>query len=380
VIAGPRTSHSALATVAWGVFCACSWTWCIGMFLPRIMIDRYGLAGFLVFAVPNVLGCAGFGYVLGSPARSEAMARRHAGAIAAFSVVAIAFHMFFVAMLFDRFVLPAESPAWIPLTAALAVFVAGRVLAEVGDRAWLVLAGLVYALSLIAFGATGLDAWPRLREVGIRDAGELAWLAPVITIGFLLCPFLDATFHRALQRGGRHAFGVFGVTFTVMIVFTCFLWFAPSPALLGIGLAHIVAQSTFTVGAHLRELSESPALASRARQRELMLLPLAAAPLLLVARMFVTDDGGLGTALYIRFLVFYSLVFPAYVLAFIGPWRPAATATANLFRCGFVILLLAPLFELGFLHNRATLFVIPLLVLVAWGIMRARARHTEETS
>ena len=34
------------------------------MYLPVILLRRFGWLGFLAFAVPNVLGCAAFGYVL----------------------------------------------------------------------------------------------------------------------------------------------------------------------------------------------------------------------------------------------------------------------------------------------------------------------------
>ena len=44
------------ATAGWGLFCACSWTWCIGMFLPVILIRDLGGAGFLAFAIPNLFG------------------------------------------------------------------------------------------------------------------------------------------------------------------------------------------------------------------------------------------------------------------------------------------------------------------------------------
>ena len=67
----PKRVPAGLATIAWGVFCACSWTWCIGMYLPKLMMDLYGWWGFLVFAIPNVLGCCGFGYVLARRARSS---------------------------------------------------------------------------------------------------------------------------------------------------------------------------------------------------------------------------------------------------------------------------------------------------------------------
>ena len=64
------------ATAGWGVYCACSWTWCIGMFLPVILLGRFGWAGFLAFAIPNLIGCVGFGYVFDAD-RSRRFATSH---------------------------------------------------------------------------------------------------------------------------------------------------------------------------------------------------------------------------------------------------------------------------------------------------------------
>ena len=44
-----------MATVAWGLFCSNSWTWCIGMYLPVILLRSFGWPGFLAFVIPNVL-------------------------------------------------------------------------------------------------------------------------------------------------------------------------------------------------------------------------------------------------------------------------------------------------------------------------------------
>ena len=70
-----RSSATRLGqTVGWGLYASSSWTWCIGMFLPIILLDRFGTAGFWAFglglfaaglssALANPLGtaCARFG-------------------------------------------------------------------------------------------------------------------------------------------------------------------------------------------------------------------------------------------------------------------------------------------------------------------------------
>ena len=70
-------------TVGWGLYCTTSWTWCIGMYLPLILLRDYGWPGFIAFAIPNVLGCAAFGYVVDAK-RSDALRARFRGAMIAF--------------------------------------------------------------------------------------------------------------------------------------------------------------------------------------------------------------------------------------------------------------------------------------------------------
>src|SRR5689334_7134755 len=88
------------AASPWGWFgsafhLASSWTWCIGMFLPVLLVRDYGIWGFVVFAVPNILGAAAFGWLLRDDI-SVALVARHAIAMRWFSAVTIAYHAFFV--------------------------------------------------------------------------------------------------------------------------------------------------------------------------------------------------------------------------------------------------------------------------------------------
>src|ERR1051325_4731620 len=48
----------------WAIYLGMSWTWCIGMFLPVLLVRDYGVWASVVFAVPNVLGAAAMGWVL----------------------------------------------------------------------------------------------------------------------------------------------------------------------------------------------------------------------------------------------------------------------------------------------------------------------------
>ena len=57
---------------------------------------------------------------------------------------------------------------------------------------------LSLGLLAVATGLGGLS-WP---SGSSEVSGDLLWLAPVIVFGFLLCPYLDLSFHHA-RPGAR---------------------------------------------------------------------------------------------------------------------------------------------------------------------------------
>src|SRR5690606_32922674 len=83
--------------IGWAAYLACSWTWCIGMFLPVLLVRDFGVWAFAVFAVPNVLGAAAMGWVLRDGSAAAALRERHRAATELFSVVTILFQWFFLA-------------------------------------------------------------------------------------------------------------------------------------------------------------------------------------------------------------------------------------------------------------------------------------------
>ncbi|MHC5004401.1 MAG: hypothetical protein ACYTJ0_14900 [Planctomycetota bacterium] len=219
-----RTTSTAL----WGLFCACSWTWCIGMYLPVVLLQRYGWPGFAAFAVPNVLGCILFGFVVRTRERSERMVRDHAGAMRWFSAITVAYHVYFAGWLATDLLPETTRGGGLPVALPLALCAAGLLVSVLSDRSWLVGTVLVYGISITAFLTllpSGLSGIPWTGSAPPRDA---ALVAPVLAFGFLLCPYLDPTFHRALQRSGApFTFVVFGIAFAVMIVLTCAYWGRP---------------------------------------------------------------------------------------------------------------------------------------------------------
>jgi hypothetical protein len=333
------------------------------MYLPVILLRDLGWPGFLAFAIPNILGAAAFGYVLASRARSEALIAGQRPALRWFSITAVAYHAFFAAFLVT--ILTPESPApWTGLIAGAAVVVGGLGLSFLPVRVFPVLAVVVYAVSLVTLIELGLSDLATMPTTGTRPADQLVWLAPVMAFGFLLCPFLDLTFHRALRETpSRHAFAVFGATFTVMILLTCV--YRDHVVLAIVPLAHIAAQSLFTTAAHLRELrclDETPP----GRGVGLALVVAAAALLLVLA--LGSDPTAAGEAVYVRFLVFYGLIFPAWVLLFVGPGRSLPMSRRNLLIYAAVMIAALPFYEAGFIRGHMWLVPVPVAAIVLWAV------------
>ena len=343
------------------------------MHLPKILIERYGWPGFIAFTVPNVLGCAAFGYVLRDHdprGRSEAFVLRHIAAMRWFSFITIAFHIFFI----TAFVRGLDWSARFPMVeVGLSMFVllVGFGLSFLRNRSWLIVAVLVGAVSLSVFIAIGTNAVSTISWAGALPASSLIWLLPVMCFGFLLCPYLDLTFHRALQHSpSRHSFLAFGVIFLVIIVMTAVYWADPSRAA-GLWLMHLLVQSIFTVGAHLRELERTVAPRRWMPQRRwLWALPLAG----LLAYAPAANDAGpfFWEGNYLRCLVFYGLVFPAYVILAGWAWRGRRPGRMQIVLLSGAVMLSLPLYEVGFIGGATWMTGIPVGVLLTWSILARR--------
>src|ERR1700677_654567 len=101
-------SFGHLRTLSWAVYLGCSWTWCIGMFLPVILVSEFGNVAWFVFAIPNVIGAAAMGWTLAKPGSSERIVAEHRAACVAFSAVTFAFHLFFLYWLTYMGLMPAN--------------------------------------------------------------------------------------------------------------------------------------------------------------------------------------------------------------------------------------------------------------------------------
>jgi hypothetical protein len=320
-----------LRTVLSGFALATSWTWCIGMFAPIVIGQLMGWPGILAFAIPNILGCALFGY-LRSAERSREETRDHAAMMAFFSAATIAYQVFFAGWLWgpvlgENFrMTPGEGTA----LASGASFGAAVLLAAIPRGVLWMLAALAYPLSLLTFaflpwsfifgGESRGIAFNSLALEGAWAPMDLALVLPTIVFGFALSPNLDLTFHRARQEvpaGARPTnFAVFGVTFASMLVLTvCYLAAGPGALNNPAVRSHMAIQLALTSALHLSEL-RLVRIAPNAR----LVLGLGAGFVGLLAALLVPNRDT-----YLRFLGLYGLLFPAYAflaLRLVGRPRP----------------------------------------------------------
>lgn len=366
--------------LTWAVYLAVSWTWCVGMFLPILLLQDYGMTGFVLFAITNVVGAAAMGWMLRTRSVSAALCSQHAGAIALFSIATIAFHLFFVWYLSQSGWVSGGWWPWITIGVFSVAAFSGlhsRNPAEMLSP--LILSNVVIAFSFYAGIEVKIEPVDPRPFFGIP---AIWWLAPVLAFGFFFCPYLDATFHRARQNvdgaGAKIAFGVgFGVFFFAMILFTlCY-----SGVLMGIASAapyvltaivlHMIVQSGYTVGLHVRE---TVAVQMGPRKAEtgggvvaLLLIGLLGAAVFLIKLNVTSNISPVFEAGYRMFMSAYGLFFPAYVWVVMIPMRreqrdPTAKHLAVwLVACAIA----APAYWMGFLEKQEVWLGPGLLVVLA---------------
>ena len=358
----------------WGAFLACSWTWCIGMFLPVLLVRDFGTLGFVVFAVPNVLGAGVMGWVMARPLESHAFVRRHLLACRAFTIVTIAFQVSFLAWFMDMLHIGSQPGATLVML-ALGIGLVAAVMSPTRLDPWLACGVLVFSVCVFVRVLTGDHATvlPRtsLMSPGSLPTTHILWLAPVCIFGFALCPYLDLTFHRARQSAhsatGTAAFTLgFGVFFLAMILLT--LAYAPMfigrdghiarlPAMLI--AAHIGVQALFTIHLHARHVPTPGSIQSWRGRVALIagvgFVAIAGFAPHVTARLNVVHGLSPAEAVYRGMMVFYGLIFPAYVWLCAIPTRDGHSGLGGRAgrRKGLILILAVslalPAYWLGFL-------------------------------
>lgn len=332
-------SASPLSVLLWAVYLASSWTWCIGLFMPTLMVRDYGWAAFLVFLIPNALGAGLMGFVLSTQSASERFAKTHAPALRLFALITLLFQGFFVGWMTSRF-----GPQHQPIV--LGAFATTLVLSAFFARTKAALALALGAMGVTIAAYAALANLGKLTYTGDTPAladTDLFFLAPVVLFGFALCPYLDPTFHRARRalpgRAGSAAFGIgFWLVFLIPIVLTFAsrdvirLWGAGASLTAALWIAvHTAVQLGFTTGIHGRELAPDPSGDGPSKKAPAIGLPFAALGLAIGLGFAPIDLAGLDPRelVYRAFMVFYGLLFPAYVWILAIPTADGHAGTAG---------------------------------------------------
>ncbi|MBL4809420.1 MAG: hypothetical protein JKY43_05105 [Phycisphaerales bacterium] len=334
-----RSEPTTTNPILWGAYLGCSWTWCIGMFFPILLMRDFGWAGVVAFAIPNVLGAAAMGWVLRSREQSRSFVERHPTAVWWFSTITIGFHIFWIIWLTsfiqealpmpDEYLFGAGAIA-VAFTISSGRLIRGGKAPQLAMLLWIVSAAVLVALFVKPEAQPAVDALIQAP----RTSSGVGWFVPVSIFGFLLCPYLDVTFHHARQNlttknSGRLGFTIgFCVFFAFMIVLTTQYSGVISGAMRGDGsliaittpwlaagiLVHILCQWIFTVRVHLdrMDMLRPHRLLG---QRALFLVALGSG----LAGFAVPNIAGYaglssGEIIYRGFMTFYGLVFPSYLL------------------------------------------------------------------
>ncbi|HEY5653988.1 MAG TPA: hypothetical protein VIR63_06440 [Pontiella sp.] len=356
------------------------------MFLPSLLMRDMGWAGFLIFAIPNVLGAAAMGWTIKSRAASVSFVERHPAAVWWFSAVTLAFHTFWISW-FSSFALDVFSMPrnyLFPVLGISLLFLAVLIPVIRKNQAPLA-AFILLAFSLGVLMATfifpeNVEATTELvQRVPISKAS--VWMVPVMVFGFLLCPYLDVTFHHARQELDTKANGRAGFTigFVGMFVFMIILTTRYAGVIIGVlegrtftsiaapllsaaMLLHILCQWIFTVGVHLDRIRTiggsgkwKPALVG--------LVFVSWGTGLLASRL--PEYAGLtgGEVVYRIFMSAYGLLFPTYVLyRVISAFKGKSPVSLTVM--WIAVILATPLFWVGFIERQAFLLIPGMMILL----------------
>src|SRR5215211_1225762 len=121
------------------------------MFLPVLLVRDYGLWAWFVFAIPNVIGAAAMGWVLRDTDASHRMVTKHLPAVVAFSLVTIAFHVFWLVCVVAPIV-----QSWFVVPIAVLTMLLAWLLAHHVRGGWLIAAAGTLVISIVIFLVLGL--------------------------------------------------------------------------------------------------------------------------------------------------------------------------------------------------------------------------------
>jgi hypothetical protein len=318
------------------------------------------------------------GWAMRSGEQSARIVDKHRSAGLLFSLVTISYHIFFTFWFVPRLLWYTGTViaiGWMFIVRWVGGGRRSRMDALVAAGVWLVSAGLFAAAW---FGGDLARLPPELPPSPMA----LSAIALSSVLGFLLCPYLDLTFHRARRAtspaGAKVAFGLgFGVLFLLMILFSLayagtLITVSWSNALAGIIGVHMVLQIGFTLAVHVRAIEqESPdSHPSQKRWQNGLLAAILMGVALAAGAMLVPPDIRyrhleVGEIVYRVYLSAYGFIFPTYAWLCMVPDRHGRSGpTREKVLASIVVMLVAaPGFWMGFIEQRE-IFLIPAVVVI----------------
>jgi hypothetical protein len=378
-----------LRILGWAIFLGMSWTWCIGMFLPVLLVRDYGIWGWIVFAIPNVIGAVAVGFINRTAEQSRETVIAHRPMMLVFSAVTATFQIFFAWWMFDQ--ISSVPRLYLIVMFAFALIAVALPLSR-SPSIGTVVATLVFLVSIIciiAYGRNDIVIRPIMVLADLRHGlgFPILPLAASTCFGFLLCPHLDISFHRTRQQlstdDAHAAFGFgLGIVFFAMIFFSLLYsehlayvlehydWVISSLSV------YFLVQLAFTTGVHWQAHALFPAKGSLL----LFVAMILGTSLLGSACYFIVLPRLYPELIYRLFLSFYGLLFPAYVYLCMIPGRGrVAPSRKQWIALTISVLLAAPFFWLAFI-DRKMFYVLPGLGIVLFArLLIPRPKSGSET-
>ena len=300
-----------LKSISWALYLSTSWTWCIGMWAPTIAFKWLGWTGFLVFLIPNVLGTVSFGLLIKSKDISKSFVDKHRIAVILFSTGVLFFHFYWVTWIFtskQSNIFEAwdwSIPFWLASFAILGTYLP--------NWGWRLFAFLTFLTSIYVgkfYLPFDLKSWPLMS--GTKEPMQIIWITLFSFLGFFGSPWLDPTFHKARQEGGKLPFLIFPIFFIPSILLTAlYSKIGFSEIIIWPFLIHIIIQTLFTTSAHYSELETL--LKNKKNLSDLIII---STPITATLLSYIAFKFNIGEIIYLDLLGLYGVIFPMYIFTY----------------------------------------------------------------
>jgi hypothetical protein len=291
------------------------------MFLPVILQKDFGNGAWLFFIICNVVGATAFPFFINSCERSKIFVEAHGAACTLFSVVTIISQLFFIGWVLSYLSI-------IEISGALLLI--GALFLVIRHTGFAAASVVVWGLSLLVFLAYSISQSDTVMIQKLADQffafnSQALYVLPLLAFGFLLCPYLDLTFHKVVQaahtkpeQGNKISFLIgFPLLFAMLMIFSLIyadvvgqillnpreLFVQHTPIIKAL-LFYFIMQASFTSMAHWVEMKK---YISHKQKLIIMCTVMLAMSAAFFASIFMNETT------YRLFMAFYGIIAPAYL-------------------------------------------------------------------